>query len=187
MPRIQKADLVGKIRRAYGLRGTEGPETISPEIVPVAIVDELISQGGVRIPAISYAFQNAIAAKYSNSMIFNPADSGRIIRVESCFATPNGATIWYAGFRDSVLTTNYIGRWRDRTQSGKPVAQVYSDTLSATGVTTLLATGRMASSVHHEFPVDVVLEPGQGWILELGTVNLALLMTWFWTEEVSVS
>ena len=80
MPEIQNPEITRKIERAYGLVGYPGPGIISPEIVPVTIVDNLIVEDDV--PFFGSVVPATGAATYSIAALYNPSGSNVICTVE---------------------------------------------------------------------------------------------------------
>lgn len=187
--RIQRPDLVQRIVRRYGIVGAQGPDTIAPEIVPVSIVDVLELEGAEEVGCGMGANVQLAAAQYSQIQLLNPANSGVIALVDRVDLTIGGASSFVIGFYGTALPTATDVRLLDTRLTGTvPACKGYKDdgASKVIGVTTQFVNG-YASGYHEFYPVElegrVVLDEGQGIVVELTTVNVSLWSSIFWRER----
>lgn len=75
---IQRSDLVERIRRAFGLREQGVGATLSPELVPVVLVDDLTGPSidtGFPRDVVGRASAGASVGVFAEALVTNPDDS----------------------------------------------------------------------------------------------------------------
>jgi len=88
MPRHNRPDLAELLRREFSTDPPGGFDTVSPEIVPVAIVaDALSTQRAGISPASGFVDRTAAAGQTHHAALFNPAASGIIVELHTIIAT----------------------------------------------------------------------------------------------------
>ena len=181
------------LRRVGGLIG--GGSKVSEvlgELFPVIEVErlpgELYLLAGTRL-AFGSISPTGAAGESARTQLFNPADSGQLITVESCLvATVNLQIVRYTVSNAALTTGSGTGRFRDSRMgvTQLPVGQIRQD--STVALTD--ATGQY--SVNANTPTRLpgpnglaVLSPGFGF--EVGATNAAtrIFVTFTWRERVA--
>lgn len=186
MPPIQRPDISRSLAKSFGIVGFGGPESLSPEIVPVVMVDDIRPSTSTR-KCQGGLLQGAVAAENAQVQIFNPNNSRTILEVYQVIYTPSA--ISRIGMRESDAALPNGGatsRFTDRRLAGRPVGDVRSDTVAV-----LVGDGQGVWQSARDpggyvIPVDYVLVPGTGIELLSETVNLSLFCTWFWRERAQL-
>lgn len=183
-PTVQKSQVVTNLLELLGMDGPSRWEVI-PGILPVAIVQdtdpakqEKFAFGQIRI--------GAVAAQNSHNQIFNPADSGVIVHVDSALIVSGAAVDVEVAEHDTALTTLGTTKgWRDRRNVGAPVAEIRSQTNAGVlSALRRLLIPTLAANDMEPVPLDVWLEPGQGLNFQAQTVNITLGCSIYWDEKV---
>lgn len=93
MALIQRADLVERMRRAFGLRERGVGSTVSPELVPVILVEDLtgpsIDEGYPRF-ATAYSAAGASVGVFSEVFLINPAGSSVDLVLQEIWGARDG-------------------------------------------------------------------------------------------------
>lgn len=183
MPPIQRPDISNEIRRQFGIVGFGGPESISPEIVPVVIVQDISPARNFR-EASGGILQTAVVGEFSRVQLFNPNNSRTIIEAWQVLGRPSSDSIMGLRQEDTALVGGGgTARFTDRRLAGRPVGQVLIDTIAVI-VGEGEAHWRTArDSGVHVLQVRYTLVPGTGVALINETANLNLRATWFWRER----
>jgi len=186
MPPIQRPDISRDIAKRFGVVGFSGPESISPEIVPVYVVERVEPTATDRMAAGAFE-EAAVAGDFGHIELFNPVGSGVIVlidRIEGSTAVAGSFTVRVRNA--SVAANQGVAQWRDRRLPGRPVGQLGS--LGAVAIATgdeIWIAAKAASttlSLIEDFPV-VILPPGNGCFFAFETANTALLGTFWWRER----
>lgn len=188
--RIQAPDLVQRIVRRYGIVGAQGPDTIAPEIVPVSIVDELLSeQGEVLKRASGGGTRSGVAGEYSLCGVWNPSGGGVIVLPRAVYLDDTtGPSVYALGYIAAAPGTAVESRyWDNRLAGTDPVAYVAHETNASKeiGVATNTHTLYSLNTAGQQYVnlEGVVLDEGTGFALEIGTVQHAVYFTFVWDER----
>ena len=128
MPEIQNPEIVRNIEKRYGLKGYPGPGILSPEIVPVTLVDDLTDEFNVeRHPYAGYATQLGAGGEYGTVQLYNQPSSGKIIEID---------TVW-------VNVSTNQGYWRFRVSNGVSYAAASTQTCALDGRSSTLHNAQM--------------------------------------------
>lgn len=187
MPLIQDHTPSDKIKKAYGIKETNLLATISGEIVPVVIIDDL-SDVAVETPALCSDVRAAGGAGTFNTWrLANPAGSGVIVKITQIqVTTPNAAIALRWNLTDLVVLANtpLTTFWIDRRQPGFPAAVFGHDIPLAV----IAATGWDSESVLNKVLLDilktpVLLVPGDQLTFQDKAANTAGGVSFWWTER----
>lgn len=187
MPEIQVPELARKLARRFGITGYSPAPTLAPEIVPVAIVENLTDPNeedtGFERLCIGTFSQANVAGQYSHAQLLNPTGSGIIVNVEALYLHADNATTLRLKDYDTALTTAADAYFRDRRLEGRPGAQVRNQADVAMLGTTLgnFAVATAADTI--AIPLDFLLPEGKAIAVVGVTVNLYLYGTFFWSER----
>lgn len=188
MPDIQDATIARKLARRFGLKGSSLAPTISPEVVPVALVSDLSlpteEDTGFSRTCIGSVALSASAGNRSEAQLHNPAGSGSIVTLEAVIVAAANAVQIQHGRGDNALTDNNATLdFRDGRLGGNPGADVRSVQQVATSIAVVSITTRIPANDAALFPLGVILRPGQGWVVEVNGLNEALDTTFYWLER----
>jgi len=185
MPPIQRPDLSREIAKRFGLVGFGGPESISPEIVPVYQVERPEPTQVDKMCAGAFT-EAAVAGDFGIHDLSNPAGSGVVAlidRLEASTATAGTFTVQLGTTRLGNIRTKFF---RDTRRSGTP-ACVYA-TSGAIAVPTAdeIHTSAKAASttlqLSSDFPI-AILAPGRSIIVAFETANVAVHGAIWWRER----
>lgn len=184
MPIIQRPDLVAKIRTAFDLGGPDAINTISPEVVPVVLLEDLVSR---RDPSSSVLFaigRTAATGANSNQVqLWNPVGSGIIVILKAIFPMVTAAI---ANVDIRLDTNEYTalatGTNRNLGRSGAPAAELRSQSVVVpTGGSIIYL--RMERTFRGMITFDYAIPEGQG----VGPTNLtggeAMYCSYIWEEH----
>jgi hypothetical protein len=87
------------------------------------------------------------------------------------------------GLTATILGGTGAWGWVDPRAPGAPGAQVRDDINAVTQIVTRVGTQIGGTNNVHPLELDVVLEPGEAWMVETTAINLDLYATFWWTEE----
>lgn len=154
---------------------------VSPTVIPVAVISTPDPASQAKL-AYGAAFRGGAAGNVAHTQIFNPANSGVIIHVDSCIITLPTATEVNVTLFDTALTTaSATLGYRDRRLSGSPAAQVREQNNA-----TLLGVIRMAFDAPANegilIPLDTFLGAAQGLVVAAVTANTTQVTTYYWEE-----
>lgn len=187
MPSIQRPDLIRRIRKQYGIRGSDGPTSLSPEIVPISIVDVATDADPTSTYLCTSGFQQTSAAgTRCHLQLVNPSSSDRLVRVISWSVAATGATnVEWGRYDTSVagLVSN-IQSFIDSRVEGSPVAFCRQNATAAAVVTSTVRWS-LTTNIQNELPLEgVTLEPGTAFVVSQFTNGvLTLRGAVIWTEE----
>jgi len=163
MPDIQSSDPGRKLQQRYDLLGAPPSPLLSPELVPVVVVDDLtgtdVLSAEFERPCIAF---DTFTGVVTSAVLFllNPFGSGVLTVVESVlFATSTACTVSFRvrrGFGGTIVT---FGAFRDGRLAGRPNTGFFPLSLAFTTEAynvELLVTVPPRDRVDVEF----VLEPG---------------------------
>ncbi len=187
MPRIQNPELANALRLRYSLKGAAPIDTLAPEIVPITIVDslleatpeleipmvgeQLVTGGGATIAEIGLRTGDVDLLRVSHAVI--SASSATQVRLRT------GAP---AGTVTSIQTRLRDGR---RGQGGTNLGLVPVANDHAAGSGSLL--GRILLPANTPFHVDLgdwLIDDDSEIHFDCLTVNISLLVVWFYTVIV---
>lgn len=186
MPDIQSPDPGRKLQARYRLIGTTPAPFLSPEMVPVVIIDDLSDETpGINFAIASGAFAGAVGVQFQTALV-NPSSSGVILTDIRLYMTREDSTnqpyqVWKNGPALSSPVTEF---WQDLGRSGNPAGRVTMDT-DGGAVTEQLATGGMLQDVEQLVDLSMFILPDDGsrlHLLMVGTNNPARAY-WTWGES----
>jgi len=183
VPEIQSPDPGRKLQEKYNLIGSTPAPFLSPELVPVVLIDDLTEQRPGPLFATAAAEVAGVAARNAQTRLSNPAGSGMIIAdISLSYAsTGTGRVEIYTG--GPALTSTATPLFEDRRVAGSPAAVVtFGTDLGAVAGNQFFS--RLLGNTPITVPLpNVVLAAGD--LLHLIHVLAAAGMnfTWFWTEE----
>ena len=191
---IQRADLPERIRRAFGIREAGVGSTVSPEIVPVAVVEDLTGPAidtGFPRSAISRGAVGASVGVYSEMFLINPEGSRVDVILEMAWlrnltsATDTGVRAGTVGQLNNMLGTQTL-TWNtdQRLSAKKPNAYIDSRNQAAAVGTLYLTLIGLSTSTYLEAPLNITLGPGD-WVSFTPSIVNAGIDTWFfWYERL---
>lgn len=180
---IQDAAPSSALVRRYALLGSF-PLQIDSTVVPVTIVDDLCVERDRFAAGITG--RGPVALEFANTQLFNPANSGVLVKMERIFLSTDTAGRMSVKPFDTALTTDLaLTQWRDRREAGMPAALM----LAESNVVDFAVADRfweidlLSINESFEVPVDVTLLPGMGLCVTPNTINRSLVMNAWWTES----
>jgi hypothetical protein len=186
MPEIQSPDPARKLQKKYDLIGSSPAPFLSPELVPVVIVDDLSDESpGILFAISAGAFAGAVGVQFQSALV-NPTGTGILVTDVRLYITREDATDQpYQVFRGGpALTTPLVEFWQDFRVVGAPSARVTMDT-DAGAVTEMVATGGMLQDREQMVDLSRFALPDNGsklHLLMVGTNNPARAY-WTWGES----
>lgn len=198
MPVIERFDIPEKIRRAFNIRDRGVGETISPEIVPVVIAEDLSGQSlGQDWPREAHggARQTASAATRSVVAVINPAGSQLDLIVHG---------IWVRRFDSGLVKiaavdgpsgyTDDARAYADlRIRSGDPTTGTFPEPTGRVGHQLKAAgDGQELLEVYSNFsnltlfPLSFTLPPDTAVCMYPASDNVGIEGVWTWSERLRV-
>lgn len=190
MPEIQSPDPGRKLQRRYSLTGATPAPFLSPEIVPVCLVDDLTD-----LDILEATFQRPCAGRTTIAAggagvaavqsLVNPIGSGVTCTVERVFSWAGTSSTLYEFYIVAGVVPNFgLRHYRDSRIPGLPACQLRVETIAARaqqGFAIPVVTG-----FDHIRPVPLrwVLGPGQALRAHDGTNNQVGNMAWEWSERL---
>ena len=185
MPEIQSPDPARKLQKKYDLIGSSPAPFLSPELVPVVIIDDLSDESpGIEWAVAGGAFAGALGVQFQSALRNRPG-SGKLLTDILLYITREDATDqpYQIFLNGPALASGVSSFWQDLRIPGEPVAIVTIDTTGG-AVTDLLITGGMLQD--REQVVDlrrfILPEDSKLHLLMVGTNNPARCY-WTWGES----
>ncbi len=184
---IQVPEIARKIQRRFGTDGPAPTHTIAPEIVPVALVEDLTDttpeDTGFQRACFGYSGQSGAASNNSHVQLFNPAGSGVMLHVEAALVSIGSAGNADLRYHDTELSTAGSNEsFRDRRIGGRPVGRTSAQN-NGSALGTSLATLALPGTESIQVPVDVLLDEGQGILFLAASQNISVTCLWYWQER----
>lgn len=184
MPIIQRPDLVAKVRKAYELAGPDAIASISPELVPVVLVDDLTLRdpGLATIYAIGHGTQSGVAGEYPTVELWNPVGSGVDGYLEAIeFHNPSTGGVFEVRLWTAAPTTAATTVNTQMGAAGTPALYVgiRSD---AVPVGAVFHRYRQTSTDQRHFPFPFRITEGIGISVTFELVNNTIRGTFWWSE-----
>lgn len=193
---IQRGDLVEKLRRSFNILGGGGVQTLSDELVPVVLVDDVTGSNVLSTDYPRDCFggvqQAATAAQLAINAFNNPLGSGVDCHVD--FAVLQVAVSGNVQLRlaDHAAWTQQTSFWTDLRVPATPAGRVYRG-INPIALGDLVTRFRVSAQQPTVIPLGVILPPHGGatptyWkdkdlIFQHETLNQSLECTWYWTER----
>ena len=190
---VQRPDLPERIRRAFGLREPGVGATISPEIVPVVLVDDLtgpsIDEGYPRT-ALARMVNPAAAGLYSTAIIVNPPESRVDVLISSFWIEVIAGGVSYS-MRSGLVSTLPAPiaagseiHFLDRRVSGLPGARIeYHQTAGYLTADFIIVLNTPSIGLLN-IPLGLTLPPGRWFGASRTVVNQTITAWWWWTERL---
>jgi len=174
-----KGDVQGVLDR-LGIR-TQTPFELIPAVLPVISFErptptaEKLAWG--RLTA------GPEALEFSYNGLFNPANSGTLIHVDSAIVTSSATGQVIAGQVDTQFSSASTNKnFRDRRLPGIPVGIIAQQTDLLNTLITGEAQLQTLASTPFLLPFDCYLGEGEGVGVGLLGINRQLISTWYWEE-----
>lgn len=184
MPDIQSPDPGRKLQQRYNLIGATAAPFLSPELVPVVIVDDLSQEApGVRF-ASAAAQESGAAGVNSQTRLTNPTSSGVLIEQIRLELSTINSDSWFMFQNGPTLSTGITSFFQDRRVSGSPIGEV-THGVDVGVVTNTVAGGRGSTTraaIIIGFP-NYVLEPGTRLHFFYSALNETMTFWWAWGER----
>lgn len=176
-----------KIKAAYGIKESSLLPTISPELVPVVIVDDLSELTQERLCVAQDVRAAAGAGNVNTWRLANPAASAVIVTITSIQLHTDGVNQAFRWNTSDVaaLPTTLTPQFIDLRVPGFPVA-VWSFT--ATAVAIVASSGYRTGQINQltlteSLPSLVTLTPGDQLTIQQEAANSAAGVAFFWKER----
>lgn len=184
MPDIQSPDPGQKVARRYNIVGPPPVLFLSPELVPVTIIDDLTKE----IPSVAFAIvggrQTNVVGQLSQVALTSRASTGVLLSdIIFRFDSPEGASDYELTQAGPSLSTGTTELWQDTRRAGNPAGVVTHGTdVGATA--SVVARGRVeaATRVEIALPNYVLAETNRLHLL-LASANLTLNFSILWSER----
>lgn len=193
MSLIQRADLAERFRRAFGLRGSSSLGTVSDELVPVVLVEDLTGPSiDIGYPRLAFGQDqlNASVGEISEIFLVNPPDSRvDVITSQIWFRdTAGAATVILSSGLVSILALMMgAGTYGDCVNfdlRGNPAPTAYIDRRQEAATIGTVRSWLLSHSVSEltTFPLQWTIPPGH-WISFTSGANNRGLEVVFWFYE----
>lgn len=187
MPMIQRPDLVAKIRKTYELVGPDPIASISPELVPVVVIDNLVDDdpGDSRLFAAGDIVVTAVAGQASEAHLFNPAASGVDLFLEHMhFVDETGSAFYYISYFAAALAGAGTTINRNLGAAGEPAGRVLGAAAAVPiGVSLMKYYSNTAGDAKRSHDQKWRIPPGEGIGFTAVTVNHTIAADFFWHER----
>lgn len=182
MPDSQNPEHTRKLIEEFQLKGSSLIPTVTGEIVPVVLVENLASGDSVRRYAHVGIQQAAVASQKPMCKLHNPAGSRVLAVLYQVLSSATNANLWQSGPATNVFATVANGQFVDRRLTGLPACEAQSQTAAA-NILVRPALHRQGGTAPLIIPLNVVLPPGSGFLLEGQTNNTEGLVSFYWYER----
>ncbi len=186
MPEIQSPDPGRKLQERYNLIGSTPAPFLSPELVPVVLIDDLTEEGpGPRFCSAASALSPA-AGKQAATALGLPNGANVLIENISVVFYTNGAASFEADLAGPTLTgSGATSLFQDRRLAGSPIA-IVSDGDDVGAVSGPIAKGQILGStvVKVDLPNWKFSDTSQEIFLLISSINISCSYFWTWTERV---
>lgn len=178
--------LVAMIKQGLDVSSTEALR-VAARMVPVVVVADLIApentDSSTSRMAAGGTTRGAVAGQYSHVQLFNPVGSGNLVVLTYVSFSLGGADQALFGLYNTVLTNISTNKgWRDGRLKGSPASLVAHDTNVALLGSTIFRSETATAADSVETPFEVVLDEGQGFVVKVITVNVALTASFVFDE-----
>ena len=187
MPEIHSPDPGRKLADRYKLVGPGPTPFLSPEIVPVAIVDDLtesdVFSTEFERTAVGLHTVTAVVAQFAAVDLNNPAGSNLLFIVEDIVFNGSGSQELRFGLLASsgdVATATRV-QWRDGRVSGDPRGQLFGS--NPVGAPTFPDARFMILNEPNLLPLKYVVNPGVMLRVIALTANTTIQITIYWRER----
>lgn len=183
MPDLQDPGPGRKLQRRYRLIGTTPSPFLSPELVPVVIVDDLSDEEPTTRFATAADAVGATVGEQGQTRLRNPTGSGMIIENIVLEISRAAAGQWEVFQGGPTLTTGATEFWQDQAIAGSPQAQVTHGT-DVGAVAERVARGNAGGTTQVTIPLLRFSLPPDTQLHFLGIgANIGLDYWWTWTER----
>lgn len=184
MPEIQSADPGRKLQERYNLVGASPAPFLSPELVPVVIIDDLTEeQPGLRFASCA-SFQSPDVGAQSQTALVNRNGANVLLEnIKFQFGSGSGAGGWLMAGAGPALSVGLTEVWLDRRLPGTPSA-VCTKGVEVGVVSPDLARGTTLSNAMVVVDLEgIVLGNDQKLHFLLAGFNRQMEFYWRWTER----
>ncbi len=185
MPDIQDPGPGRKLQRRYRLIGTTPAPFLSPELVPVVIIDDLSEEE----PTTSFAWSSqsvaGVAATQSQTRITNPVDSGILLEnLRLQITVFSDSNIRVDETSTGSLASSASTLWADQRRAGIPVALVSRGVDVTVGGGPRIFEARVLGLTLIDIDLSQAVVP-EGRMLHFRslTVNQEVIFSWYWSER----
>lgn len=183
MPEIQTPDPGRKLAERYNLLGGSITPFLSPELVPVVILDDLSEEAPGPRFAQAGGTSAGVVARFEGSRLQNSATSGVRMEQFRLSISSDTTTAFLLGEGGPGFAAGIVPQWQEQGFAGTPAAVIEIGD-AASGATAVIAAGTLLANVQVtlEMP-NVILVPGTQLSLSLVTADVALRLHWQWAER----
>lgn len=190
MPRHNRPELAELLRREFATDPPGGFDTISPEIVPVAIVADRIQSARAGIlRASGFVDRTPAAGQVHHCALFNPLASGMTVVVERVYCGAHGAQMVFTGVVENGLDTGILpaaasapGYYLDVPRVQNSNATIHSASAAASLVGGIFRIdGLQGDTVVYDGPIR--LKANSSLHVQSGALASSAIFTFVWTEH----
>lgn len=189
---IQRPDLPERVRRGFGVREQGFASTVSPEIVPVAVVEDLTGPSiDTGYPRYCAGARNtpAVVAVHSWSMLINPATSNVDVITQEILIRMDVAVLLYVYVGVAADLANLLGGANRATNLDLRVQQFPSAYLDSRQHGAFIGGMRMEFThcplnAWVPYPLAFTLGPGDWLGIVPSTVNTSIQGFFPWVERL---
>jgi len=181
--RINKAKVLSNLYERLGIVSPIVEVGLEPHVFPVSVIDQP-DPTQTQFLAWGRSTQNAVVGELGHIQLINPVGSGVIVTCELLLAFAATASLAEIRRFDTGLTTDQaIKGYRDFRKAGTPSGQVRRQTSAAALGTAQMLVRLDPADLMVQIPMDAVLDPGQGVLIDVSTANVDLSASYYWFEE----
>ncbi len=182
MPEIQSPDPGRKLQERYNLIGPPAAPFLSPELVPVVLIDDLTEEAPGLLFAMAAGVVGPTVGVQSQTALTNGSGNFLIADIRLHFAADT-LSDWGMFTAGPALSSAATELWQARARAGTPQAVVTEGTdAGATGVDFVRGRGLADTIQEIAFP-NLVLAFGDKAHFLYGGNNIALAYWWTWSER----
>lgn len=184
---LQSPEPGRKVVRRYQLSGEGGITSVSSEMIPVVLIDDLTQASPIDTDfdraGMAGTVITGVAAQVGQIQLLNPDSSG--VQLSADFAVVSRTTAGLVSVRehDIALATNIPAFFSDRRIVGSPAATLNRESNAAT-FGTGVASFELGAADATVIPLGVVLAEGQGVSIACGSTNVTLTVAYYWSERM---
>ncbi len=185
MPEIQSPEPGRKLQQRYNLVGSTPSPFLSPELVPVVLVDDLSKEESLDEPferqAVQFSTESGAAGFYSEISLTNPTSSGVLLLCDSFSPNATQGFLHIGFFTGPGGVSTTFREWRDNRISGTPICGL---TNSQTAAPPSGAYRQFVTTANNRiYSLPYILEEGSRLIFTTSGTNEFLQLTVFWRER----
>lgn len=187
---IQRPDLNDRLVRALGIRERAPASVLSPEVMPVILLEDLTTSSpferSLTRQAGGFINIGPVGGQYSHLALYNPAGSGTVARLDHVAAWTGATSSIYLGAYPAAPPAGTGSRFfADPRFGGSPTCQLRNGTTGVLSTLPQYAAGTIASTTVQFDDLGMIVPPGFLVAVSVAAVNVQLSAAFQWVEFTS--